>query len=426
MLVLLGVVSSIVTFNYIQTERDIEASVILMMRQEAEIENLSSLEVLASLVSTGAVKVGKNGFEQTASSQFWKITGQAFSMNHCQPQLNSRAEMTKYKKEPCSSSKPTNVVLSAFDAVTGIATVVSSTTIKRGKHIKHVETLAEIGSPPPPPPPPPSGPPPGPCYYLPLTSLGTMSSLGLTGLLPSGFCGPTRNSIPGPAAIAGAWSGNHYIYTAVVHPQPGKGCGGSSGEPGIYQITIHNAISPICTLSIAVLQQMRFRGCVDYRSKVTLKPGVTKMALLIEEGDEIWNPIKQQQQKVLRVTQGREFKRMYRVMTNENVVQVTNEHPFVLENEKIKTAENLRIGEKILSGQGKSQEIIDIHLLNKDENSYVINLVLEGNGDPRDHVFEADGVPVGDLFLQEYASPQHDKPDDKKVADVTPKKSKSK
>lgn len=148
-------------------------------------------------------------------------------------------------------------------------------------------------------------------------------------------------------------------------------------------------------------------GCFALSTKIKLFDGTEKLAVNVEKGDRLLNPITKKSVTVSEVVYGPEENLgLIMVGVGENAVKVTTQHPF--ETQKgLKSAADLTIDDKILTSAGKYQKLTTLKILAPVKNQRVINFVVSSDSKkPMDHMVLADGVVTGDLYLQRKLSRQ--------------------
>ncbi len=148
-------------------------------------------------------------------------------------------------------------------------------------------------------------------------------------------------------------------------------------------------------------------GCFALSTKIKLFDGGEKLAVNVEKGDRLLNPITKKSVTVSEVVYGPEENiGLIMVGVGENNVKVTTQHPFETQR-GLKSAADLTINDKILTSVGKYEKLTTLKVLPPVKNQRVINFIVSSNSKkPRDHMLLADGVVTGDLYLQRKLSRQ--------------------
>lgn len=176
------------------------------------------------------------------------------------------------------------------------------------------------------------------------------------------------------------------------------------------QILAHRVIEPYYTRGpnfYDPTKDYETGGCFALSTKIKMFDGSEKLAVNVEKGDRLLNPITKKSVTVSEVTYGPEENiGLIMVGIGANTVKVTTQHPF--ETQKgLKSAADLTIDDKILTSAGKYQKLTTLKILAPVKNQRVINFVVSSDSKkPMDHMVLADGVVAGDLYLQRKLSRQ--------------------
>lgn len=142
-------------------------------------------------------------------------------------------------------------------------------------------------------------------------------------------------------------------------------------------------------------------GCFAADTRIQKADGSLVKASEVTPGMALFNPLTGKSSKVARVSIGPEDLPMIRISTEATSLTVTTEHP-VFTKKGIKAAELLEVGEEIKLVSGKWQKILKLESDARELGQFVYNFALESDSESmRDHALAADGMVVGDLFLQE-------------------------
>lgn len=145
-----------------------------------------------------------------------------------------------------------------------------------------------------------------------------------------------------------------------------------------------------------------YSGCFALGTSMRLADGKDRVASLVVEGTELWNPLTKRAVKVSKVVIGAEKDvGMFVVGFAGGTVKVTSTHPFPTA-AGLKTARELLPSDRILGADGKTHALTRLEQLAKDPRQVVVNFIVNPDStDPRDHMLLADGVVTGDLYLQQ-------------------------
>ncbi len=178
----------------------------------------------------------------------------------------------------------------------------------------------------------------------------------------------------------------------------------------LYRGIVLNAKSAGCVLQAQETEAAfwvredgdEYSGCFALGTKLRLAYGQDRVASLVVEGMELYNPLTKRSAKVARVVIGPEKDvGMFVVGFGLWAVTVTSTHPFPT-SAGLKTAKELVPGDRILGEDGKTHAITHLEQLPKDDKQVVVNFIVNpDSADPRDHMVLAGGVVTGDLYLQQ-------------------------
>lgn len=177
----------------------------------------------------------------------------------------------------------------------------------------------------------------------------------------------------------------------------------------LYRGVVLNAKAANCTLALQETEApfwvredgSETSGCFALGTRMTLANGASRVASLVTQGTELYNPLTKRAAKVTRVVIGPETIGMYVVGVGSGSVTVTSTHPFAT-SLGLKQAKELLPTDKILGEDGKEHALNRLEQLPPDAAQVVVNFVVNPDStDPRDHMVLADGVVTGDLYLQQ-------------------------
>lgn len=176
------------------------------------------------------------------------------------------------------------------------------------------------------------------------------------------------------------------------------------------QILAHRVIEPYYTRGPSFYDPTKdyeTGGCFALSTKIKMFNGSEKLAVNVEKGDRLLNPITKKSVTVSEVVYGPEENLgLIMVGVGENTVKVTTQHPFETAR-GLKSAAELTIDDKILTSVGKYEKLTTLKVLAPVKNQRVINFIVSSNSKkPMDHMVLADGVITGDLYLQRKLSRQ--------------------
>ena len=164
---------------------------------------------------------------------------------------------------------------------------------------------------------------------------------------------------------------------------------------GERQVIITNADKKTCTLEQKYLDLLRLKGCVRHDARVTMADGSKKLAIDVKKGESLFNPLTGKSVVVESVALGNEFQSMYRVKVGSKELDVTVDHPFILDTGLV-TTKRLKAGDYLANGQ----KVVSVTRLAYTDPTYVVNFQLMTGRSKKDHAFLANGVVTGDLYLQ--------------------------
>jgi len=140
-------------------------------------------------------------------------------------------------------------------------------------------------------------------------------------------------------------------------------------------------------------------GCFAPETKIKLKNGGEKRINELVVGDEVWT-LAGRAARVQTMIVGPEAKPLYEVGIRDRTVKVTDTHPFKTR-AGLKNAAALTTTDELLGEDGLYHRLTTLRQLPVDLEQMVWNVRLDAEpGDTLGHVMIADGVPAGDLHLQ--------------------------
>lgn len=145
---------------------------------------------------------------------------------------------------------------------------------------------------------------------------------------------------------------------------------------------------------------MRVGGCFDPETLIKMADGTDKKASEIRKGDKVFNPVTKKSYEILSAIQSGEDKPLFEITTKNGTVKVTETHP-VLSNKGSVMANKLKVGDSLISAEGKETAITKIQVLPVKSGQQVVNFILDGESEKfDDHQVLANGIVTGDLFVQ--------------------------
>jgi hypothetical protein len=147
-------------------------------------------------------------------------------------------------------------------------------------------------------------------------------------------------------------------------------------------------------------------GCLQEGTLVTIEPGYRVPIETLRSGDRVWSPTLQRQVPIIEVTAGPENRNMIELHAGDKTVVVTETHPMPTPM-GMRQARDLYVGDELLVGS-KYQTITAIERKLPPAGTRVWNLRLPTDQGELGQTFEADGIVVGDLGLQETLERGHE------------------
>lgn len=140
-------------------------------------------------------------------------------------------------------------------------------------------------------------------------------------------------------------------------------------------------------------------GCLDPDSLITLRPGIAVPIRLLRAGHTVYNPVTRTLAKIRKVTKGPEKKVMWHLTAGTHDLKLTDNHP-VMTADGEKLASDLTPNDKILIA-GAWESVAKIIGFQPGANQEVWNIELDASDERDAHWLEANGIVVGDLWMQE-------------------------
>ena len=153
---------------------------------------------------------------------------------------------------------------------------------------------------------------------------------------------------------------------------------------------------------------IRYIGCFDPETVITLADKTSKKVRDLSVGDEVFNPITKRASKVKDILESAEQKGMVLIEAGALNLKVTQGHPVYIATKGNIVASALKVGDKMVSADGSEVLITKVETLAPDSSQKVINFTLEGGESFDDHMLIANGLLSGDLFVQKQLN-QHKK-----------------
>jgi hypothetical protein len=153
---------------------------------------------------------------------------------------------------------------------------------------------------------------------------------------------------------------------------------------------------------VAYCSRTGVTGCFTPKTKILLGNGEEREIQHLTYKDTILNPITGQEIKIKYLVRGQEKKPIYRIYTNTGVLEVTATHPMIIEGDSIIKAENLKVGDKVLTTSGSYQSVISIEQPPLDTEQIVYNIEVDTDSmNPLLRAIAADGIVTSDFKIQE-------------------------
>ncbi len=142
-------------------------------------------------------------------------------------------------------------------------------------------------------------------------------------------------------------------------------------------------------------------GCFDINTKIRMFSGEDKVITELKKGDLVYNPKTQKPVKINYLTVGPEKEPMYYINVDNKTLKITKKHPFFTLS-GWKEAYLLNTNDLIFNTENKFSKIKSIEIQRSTEEVIVANLYLDNTStNYDDHFVLANGIPTGDLFIQQ-------------------------
>ena len=145
---------------------------------------------------------------------------------------------------------------------------------------------------------------------------------------------------------------------------------------------------------------IRYIGCFDPDTDITLANKTSKKVKDISVGDEVWNPVTKRASKVKDILESVEKQGMVVIEAGAFHLKVTQGHPVHVASKGNVVASALKVGDRLVTADGKEVAITKVETLAPNSSQRVINFTLEGSESFDDHMLIANGLVSGDLFVQ--------------------------
>lgn len=144
-------------------------------------------------------------------------------------------------------------------------------------------------------------------------------------------------------------------------------------------------------------------GCFAQGTLIAVDKNTYKTVESLNNGDYVWNPIRKTKVKIFGLIAGPEESDLIEIHTQFGKIRVTKDHPMVLSNGFIVAAENIKIGDSLLSNN-THRDVLKVSYISSDkvDKPTVWNFALDSKSSKwEDHVVQVQGgIYSGDLFLQ--------------------------
>jgi hypothetical protein len=140
----------------------------------------------------------------------------------------------------------------------------------------------------------------------------------------------------------------------------------------------------------------------------------------LKSGEFVWNPVRQREMRIEWMMVGPEAKPMLEIESNGSSVRVTDGHPMLIlasiegasgssgdalgghGKAKAIKAQDVAVGDLMLGSDGGFHPVTAVRVLPVEAGQQVWNLkVVTDSEELEDHVIEADGIPTGDITVQQ-------------------------
>lgn len=140
-------------------------------------------------------------------------------------------------------------------------------------------------------------------------------------------------------------------------------------------------------------------GCLDPESLITVRPGVAVPIKRLRAGHTVYNPITHETVSIRRVVKGPERKAMNRIVAGEQELILTANHPVMTEKGE-RLAADVTARDRVLVADQWHLVTENVSFL-PGADQEVWNIELAGDDEMTAHWLEANGMVVGDLWMQE-------------------------
>ncbi|MFW7381740.1 MAG: Hint domain-containing protein [Oligoflexus sp.] len=154
-----------------------------------------------------------------------------------------------------------------------------------------------------------------------------------------------------------------------------------------------------CAGQLVAERNQDFAGCFTGDTLISMHDGSHKRADAVRKGDLVFNPILKSPIRVKKVISGPEIAALVEVGVQDRRVTVSSKHTFMTSIGAV-SIENLAVGDKVLDYDGSYQPIVSKNVIENEQVVTVYNYVLEGDDRPVSHLIVGNGIPSGDIILQ--------------------------
>ena len=150
-------------------------------------------------------------------------------------------------------------------------------------------------------------------------------------------------------------------------------------------------------------QGTRHYGCFAPLTKIMIENGDEIPILQLMPGELVYNPILKKSFPIKTMIACPEFRPLVKIFTDDNTLIVTEDHPFILSNGEVIQASKLEAQDLLMFA---NDEPVYVNFTKRIKNQFggkVYNIELATGNDqrPEAHAVLADGIPSGDLWLQQ-------------------------
>jgi hypothetical protein len=148
--------------------------------------------------------------------------------------------------------------------------------------------------------------------------------------------------------------------------------------------------------------------------------GTRREIATLKRGDYVWNPVRLREMRIEWMMVGPEAKPLLEIESNGSAVRVTDGHPMLVLDSIDGTAgtngdglggkgkatavkaQDVAVGDLMLGADGEFYPVTAVRVLPVEAGQQVWNLKLVTESEElEDHVVEADGIPTGDITVQQ-------------------------